>query len=72
MSVFSDDDLKRLKEQARDQKYGEPIIDLDVKALLDRLEAAERIVEDTKLGHGNCICKHCAGNYEAWKKASGK
>lgn len=60
MSVFTDEDLKRLKEQLlRDKNYG--LISHDLRALIARLEAAERYCE--------------SGEYKdriAWKVSKGE
>jgi hypothetical protein len=64
---FTDDDLKRVK-QYLDEKNWEYQPSHDVlKALLARLEAAEKVVED-KINRG-------WGNHplvEIWRKAAGK
>jgi hypothetical protein len=65
---FTDDDLKRLKERLENQN--EPIFThfnrIDIKALLARLEAAERC-----MSVGDDYVQWNAA-YEAWCKAAGK
>lgn len=72
---FSDDHLKRLKEQADDikkpwlihfkTKAGEGR-QFDIKAILARLEAAENIVFIPEIKHRFPIA------YKAWRKSKGE
>jgi len=80
MSVFLDDDLKRLKEDL--EKHGSDIFEpIELwQALLARLEAAENIIEysaghdedcDEVQSGDKCSCEYDK-LYEAWRKAAGK
>ncbi len=65
--IFSDEDLKRLKEYLENYKpqtWQSPVTPDNLKALIRRLEAAERIVI---WAHG--ICPDTME--EAWRKACG-
>ena len=72
---FTDDDLKRLKEDIR---LSTTVIDsVDLQALLARLEAAEKTCID--LGHIIVHCNHkpegwdrCEKSFKAWRKTKGE
>lgn len=82
MSVFSDDDLKRMKDKKLpDTQPYEPvdIVSWELKALLARLEAAEALVNLYAPRHHPFRGKvkdekHCFDcmTYHAWRKAAGK
>lgn len=71
--MFNDDDLKRLKEYIANESgdnFSLPAIAFDVgdaKALLARLEAAERVIatEPNWIGPGRMA-------YQAWLKSAGR
>jgi hypothetical protein len=67
--IFTDDDLKRLKEKL--EIYGEvPLYTTQGKALLARLEAAEACMEF--VGHDNCDYKDVERVLKTWRKSAGK
>jgi hypothetical protein len=73
--TFTDDDLRRLKEEFNDHamRTGQPFLvgqgTLDM--LLARLEAAENCLN--RWGHhSNCSPNPCNCGYETWRKAAGK
>ena len=91
--TFTDDDLKWLKDWLGycESKFNGQRLDEfhyeahyhNVKSLLARLEAAEKLIERGALWHdGDCVTanggfqEHCdCGSYvaeEAWRKAAGK
>jgi len=71
---FSDDDLKRLKDEFNRglvflERDGVRIDDV-LEALLARLEAAEKAIEPRcSMYCGNC---ECAEDYKAWLKSKGE
>lgn len=65
MTVFTDKDLERLKEREQPQR----ITKEKIKALLARLEAAERYVEKH---YQECEAPGCCELYEAHRQASGR
>ena len=73
--AFTDEDLKRLKDDLADEST--LTIDLDIEegmALIARLEAAEACIEEAK-GMGLICCKEvcCKGTaYPRWLAACGK
>lgn len=78
--TFTDDDLKRLKdtatrceESASSLPLDEMIADvspLELKALIARLEAAERLIECVTCGRD--VRGIWETFYEKWRKAAGK
>ena len=62
MMAFTDDDLKRAKENINDPY---------VQALLARLEAAENFIEVGALSQGVSIAKLAVAELK-WRKAAGK
>jgi len=78
MTPFTDEDLKRLKEQtdeAVENRWNYPRW-IQIQALLARLEAAEACIDDHR---GDCLAdigKKCSCGYQekldAWRKAAGK
>lgn len=68
--MFSDDDLKLLKNKANDP-HGVDMFAVDVLALLARLEAAERVADHFQL-KTNPNCGECEKSLKAWRKAAGK
>lgn len=76
MSVFTDDNLKQLKES---MVLSTTVVDSqDLAALIDRLEAAEKLAEwvMTWESHENCNQNGCEcglqKDIKAWLKSSGK
>lgn len=68
--IFTDDDLKRLKDS---RKY-ESIDPDKIDALLARLEAAEDVIlqiQHAKL-HKTCALRASDISLEVWRKAAGK
>lgn len=68
---FTDDDLKRLKEEMVKFEYGLPVMTVTfgsdgLNALLARLEAAEVYRNEHPCVHVNCTYD------DAWRKAAGK
>lgn len=78
--VFSDDDLKRLKEEAYDYRDGSRfqwVKGPEILALLSRLEAAENVCEfhyrdGFKNGERLSLTRHDAPLIEAWRKSTGR
>lgn len=66
--AFSDEDLKRLKEQCFEHKHQSCC---DLTTLINRLEAAEAYI---KFDHRNWVegGPKQEALYEAWRKAAGK
>jgi hypothetical protein len=74
MNKFTDDDLARWKIECNYARSLDSDVDVfkieEVKALLARLEAAERIVNKSCMNEcGGCWCKD---NRTAWRKVCGK
>ena len=70
---FTDDDLKRVKEDGVLLNLYDPSEKFNLDSLLARLEVAERL---HKLKHfheprGWCDCEQCKASAE-WRKAAGK
>ena len=63
---FTDDDLKRLKELAEVDDW--PISQSDAKALLARLEAAERSLKHLEVHD----CQNCRQALQDWRKVAEK
>lgn len=74
---FTNDDLKRLKKQIPNSKYGFDDIDFDLDellALLARLEAAEQVCFGVMLAHPEnetCDCSLC-DLLRTWLKSKGE
>jgi len=74
--TFTDDDLKRLKDYLESNNRIYPgIMGNEMKALLTRLECAEKMISDTD----PCSCEAITGrqcihqkHYEAWRKSKGE
>lgn len=67
-TVFSDDDLKRLKEHMFNEIVLESYISVDfIKALLNRLECAENLAHAR-----HASSKEYIRRLEVWKKAAGE
>lgn len=64
--TFTDEDIKRLKERLADGCILTDT-DVDLPALVARLEAAEKLIDQHKLTWPEQI-----EWYEKWKKAAGK
>ena len=64
--TFTDDDLKRLKEDVNEEGSSYRIPTEDLFALLARLEAAERVILETDERHLPLDA------WQAWRKAAGK
>lgn len=73
--TFTDDDLKRLKNR---NIYRCPCGNIlcpepfDIKALLARLEAAEKVCEEHLIFRKQINYSVMGGTLEAWRKAAGK
>lgn len=66
--TFTDDDLKRLKDQVDRNDPVDNFTSIDkMKALLVRLEAAEKLA-----GHDHCGCYGRNELEATWRKAAGK
>ena len=77
MAIFTDEDLKRLKENATKREgMLSTVCTVDateVKALLTRLEAAEKVVACHILLEREMInYDSFVSNLQAWRKAAGK
>jgi len=65
--VFSDEDLKRLKEDI--QLTGVGPRPSDALALIARLEAAEKVIE---VAGSDPLSGEVSKSFEEWRKAAGK
>jgi hypothetical protein len=63
---FTDDDLKRLKEQTKEDRYLDSI---GLPALLARLEAAEETIESHRREGKLDVTDYA---YRKWRKAAGR
>lgn len=74
---FTDDDLNRLKECcASPDDFMFSVRNIEILALLIRLEAAENCIDDHRGDclydiHGNCSCGY-EDKIKAWRKACGR
>lgn len=68
--TFTDDELKRLKADLLNPEASVILNGDDISAILARLEAAEKCVQE-HFGHGVLDCEPNCTVYEAWRKAKG-
>jgi len=70
--TFTDDDLKRLKEDLKQYSPHVPLSTANGHALVARLKAAEKVI-GTQADH-ICHGEDCSGceAWESWRKAAGK
>jgi len=71
MNTFTDNDLKRLKENLKHYSPHVPLSTVDGTALLARLEAAEQCFTERECDCMEIPCWH-RKSLEKWRKAAGK